>query len=160
MYAPFFEEIRVGEQAVLGSHTFTAQEIRAFAGRFDSQPFHMDEARARESLFGALCASGWHTAAICQRLAVAHRAGLVAEMESAGRAVAELGPSPGFRALKWLRPVYAGDTVTFSNRVTGKTELRSRPAWGLVTGLVEGRNQHGETVFSYNGELYLQRRPG
>jgi acyl dehydratase len=93
MYAPFFEEIRVGEQAVLGSHTFTAQEIKAFAARFDSQPFHMDEARARESIFGALCASGWHTAAICQRLAVAHRASLVAEMEGTGRAVAELTTS-------------------------------------------------------------------
>jgi acyl dehydratase len=160
MYAGFFEEIRVGEQAVLGSHTFTAAEIKAFAARFDPQPFHMDEAKGRASHFGALCASGWHTAAICQRLAVAHRAALVAEMDGTGRAVAELGPSPGFRELKWLRPVCAGDTIAYTSRVIEKTELPSRPAWGLVTSLVEGRNQHGERAFAYNGELYLQRQVG
>jgi len=160
MYARFFEEIRVGEQAMLGSHTFTAQEIKAFAARFDAQPFHMDEASARASHFGALCASGWHTAAVCQRLAVAHRARQVEELLAAGRPAAELGPSPGFRELKWLRPVYAGATIAFSNRVIAKTDLRSRPAWGLVTGLVEGRDQRGETVFAYTGELYLQRQAG
>lgn len=161
MYARFFEEIRIGEQATLGSHTFTAQEIKSFAARFDPQPFHIDEAAGRASHFGALCASGWHTAAICQRLAVAHRAAAIEAMASAGRtAIAEVGPSPGFRELKWLRPVYAGDTIAYSNRVIAKSELRSRPAWGLVVGLLEGRNQSGEMVYACNGELYLQRRPG
>lgn len=160
MYARFFEEIRIGEQATLGSHTFDADSMKAFAARYDPQPFHLDEEAARASHFGALCASGWHTAAVCQRLAVAFRDKLVEDMAAAGRvATAELGPSPGFRDLKWLHPVYVGDTVTFTNRVIDKTELHSRPAWGLVTSLVEGHNQDGRQVFSYNAELYLQRRP-
>lgn len=159
MYARFFEEIRVGEQAVLGSHTFTAAEVKAFAGRFDPQPFHVDEDRGRESHFGALCASGWHTAAVCQRLAVAYRQRLVEDTMATGGAVAELGPSPGFRHLRWPHPVFAGDTAGFSNRVIDKVELRTRPAWGLVISLVEGRNQDGRTVFAYHGELYLQRHP-
>lgn len=161
MYARFFEEIRIGEQTTLGSHTFAADEIKAFAARFDPQVFHLDEEAARNSLFGALCASGWHTAAVCQRLAVDCRAQLIEEMSAQGRnAVAALGPSPGFSNLKWLYPVYVGDTITFTNRVLEKTELQSRPAWGLVTSLVEGHNQDSRLVFTYNAELYLQRRPG
>ena len=68
----FFEDINVGERIELGHHRFTAEEIKAFAARFDPQPFHLDEAAAARSSFGALCASGWHTASIWMRLLVDH----------------------------------------------------------------------------------------
>ncbi len=60
----FFEDIEIGVTEQLGSYTFTAEEIKRFAAKYDPQPFHMDEKAAAESHFGALCASGWHTAAV------------------------------------------------------------------------------------------------
>ena len=69
----FWEDIAVGERAELGRHTFTADDIKAFARRFDPQPFHLDEAAAARSHFGALCASGWHTASVWMRLMVEHQ---------------------------------------------------------------------------------------
>ena len=69
----FFEDIAVGERIELGRHIFTADAIKAFARRFDPQPFHLDEAAAARSHFGALVASGWHTAAIWMRLMVEHQ---------------------------------------------------------------------------------------
>ena len=69
----FFEDMRVGDRAEIGRHTFTLEEIKTFAQRFDPQPFHLDEAAAAQSLFGALCASGWHTACMWMRLAVEYR---------------------------------------------------------------------------------------
>jgi acyl dehydratase len=69
----FWEDIVVGERAEVGRCTFTADGIKAFARRFDPQPFHMDEAAAARSHFGALCASGWHTASVWMRLMVEHQ---------------------------------------------------------------------------------------
>ena len=69
----FWEDIAVGERAEVGRHTFTADDIKAFARRFDPQPFHLDEAAAARSHFGALCASGWHTASVWMRLMVEHQ---------------------------------------------------------------------------------------
>ena len=69
----FWEDIAVGERAELGRHTFTAEDIKAFARRFDPQPFHLDEAAAARSHFGALCASGWHTASMWMRLMVEYQ---------------------------------------------------------------------------------------
>ena len=158
MFIKFFEHIRVGEQTDLGSHEFTADEMVGFAGRFDPQPFHVDAQKAAESHFGALCASGWHTAAICQRLTIARRTALAAETNPPQRGFhARLGPSPGFRQLQWLRPVYVGDTIDFASRVVDKTELHSRPDWGLVTCRSEGRDRNSECVFGVTVQLYVER---
>ena len=110
----FLDEVRVGERTVIGSHTFTAVAIKAFAARFDPQPFHLDEAAAARSHFGALCASGWHTAAVWMRLIVDHRRAESEARRARGEPVARTGVSPGFRDLKWPRPVYAGDTITYA----------------------------------------------
>ena len=66
----YFEQLKVGDIYALGSHTFDADDIKSFASRFDPQPFHMDEDAAKQSHFGALCASGWHTASVWMRLMI------------------------------------------------------------------------------------------
>src|SRR5260370_8917086 len=95
------EDIGVGETSDIGRHMFTAEDIKGFAARFDPQPFHLDEAAAARSQFGRLCASGWHTACVWMRLLIDFRRREDEERRARGHGVAQLGPSPGFRALKW-----------------------------------------------------------
>jgi acyl dehydratase len=154
----FFEDIPVGEQHALGSHTFSAEEIKRFAGAFDPQPFHTDEAEAERSHFGRLCASGWHTLAVWMKLNVREMQRLDRNLEMAGVPVARMGPSPGFDELKWLKPVYAGDTITFETEIVAKKASRSRPQWGLITIRNTGRNQDGETVIAFIGHVFVERR--
>src|SRR5690349_24903727 len=115
-----WDDIAIGEKTELGRFIFTADNIKAFARRFDPQAFHLDEAAAARSHFGALCASGWHTASVWMRLMVDHQRREDEARRGRGEAVASLGPSPGFRELKWLKPVYAGDTVTYATEIVGK----------------------------------------
>ncbi len=152
--APRFDALEVGARTELGSFTFAAPDIIAFAAAFDPQRFHLDEAAAKASLFGGLCASGWHTAAIWMKLMVAHRRRVEAGM---GAGAPRLGPSPGFRNLKWLKPVFAGDTVAYSSTVIDKRASASRPGWGLVFHRNEGVNQKGEPVFSFDGCVFWER---
>ena len=152
----FFEELEIGSRHELGSFVFTAEEIIAFARSFDPQPFHMDEAAARESLFGALAASGWHTAAVWMATMVSHRKRQLAA--TAGRP-ARLGPSPGFKNLRWSKPVLAGDRVTYFSEVIDKRESASRPQWGLFFHRNTGINQRGEEVFSFEGCVFVERQP-
>jgi acyl dehydratase len=155
----YFEDLRIGEPTELGHHTFAADEIKSFARRYDPQVFHLDEDAAARSHFGALCASGWHTAAIWMRLVVSHHRRLAEEALAAGLRPARLGPSPGFRDLKWLKPVYAGDTLAYTTTVTDKKESASRPQWGIVTMQNGATNQHGVPVFSFIGTVFWERRP-
>ena len=154
----FFEDIAVGERAELGRHTFTADEIKAFAGRFDPQLFHLDEGAAARSHFGALCASGWHTAAVWMRLMVEHQRREDDARRERNEPVAELGPSPGFRDLKWLKPVYVGDTVSYALEIVGARPSNSRPGWGLITLRNTGVNQKGEPVISFVSVAFVERR--
>lgn len=155
----FYEDIIIGEPIVIGSHTFTAEEIKAFARRFDPQPFHLDQAAAERSHFGALCASGWHTMAVWMRMMVDTRQRKAAEMAARGELVPTLGPSPGFRELRWLKPVYVGDTVTYSSTVIDKRLSNSRPEWGLISVRTTGLNQGGEPVISVISTALAERRP-
>ncbi len=154
----FFEDIVIGETVSLGSHTFTPEAIIAFARDFDPQPFHLSEEGAAASHFGRLCASGWHTAAIWMRLMVDWRERQAREAETRGEPVGRLGPSPGFRNLVWSKPVYAGDTITYSATATEARPSASRPGWGLVFQRNEGVNQHGERVFAFDGCVFWERR--
>ncbi|HEX3948959.1 MAG TPA: MaoC family dehydratase [Steroidobacteraceae bacterium] len=154
----FFEDIRVGDAFALGRHTFTAPDIKAFAARFDPQRFHMDEAAAARTHFGALCASGWHTAVTWMRLMVEHRRGLVEAARARGEPVASIGPALGFRELKWLKPVYVGDTIDYSSEVVETRVSNSRPGFGLLTIRSTGLNQNGETVISFLSATFVERR--
>ena len=152
----FFEELTVGDSHELGSFVFTAEEIVAFARSFDPQPFHMDEEAARNSSFGRLAASGWHTAAVWMACMVQHRK---RQFAAAPERVARLGPSPGFKNLRWTKPVFAGDRITYHSQVMDKRESASRPQWGLFFHRNTGVNQHGEEVFSFDGCVFVERKP-
>lgn len=154
----FFDDIEVGWTRELGKHTFTAEEIKRFASRYDPQPFHMDEEAAKKSHFGALCASGWHTAAVCMRSIVDSTKQMTADMTARGEKVSKTGPSPGFTNLKWLKPVYAGDTIFFTSEVLEKRASESRPGWGIVKTRFMGRNQNGVPVYQFDGVVFVERR--
>jgi len=155
----FYEDIRIGEQTPLGTHEFTREEIVRFARQYDPQPFHLDDEAARASSFGGLIASGWHTGAVWVRLMVEFRQRSAAAQAAApGEHGARVGPSPGFRDMKWLTPVRPGDTISYSTRVVEKIDLASRPNWGIVISRNEGVNQKGELVMSFLGEVFVERR--
>lgn len=157
---PPLEDLVLNQRRELGSYTFTPDTIIPFARTYDPQPFHVDPEAAKRSHFGALCASGWHTAAAWMRALVADRERAREAAATLGVAPAALGPSPGFRDLKWLKPVYAGDTVSFATTPVDKRASASRPGWGLVFSHNTGDNQHGERVFEFTGSVFWQRRPG
>jgi acyl dehydratase len=142
-----FEDFVVGETMMLGAHTVTADEILAYATKYDPQPFHTDLEAAGRSIYGGLIASGWHTCAIMMRLSVeAHR-----RMDAAG-----LG-SPGIDSCRWLKPVRPGDTLTASAEVLEAWPSRTRPI-GFVRRRVEMTNQQGETVLTLVGVSMYGRR--
>jgi acyl dehydratase len=155
----YFEDIAVGEVHQLGQHTFTAAGIKAFAQRFDPQRFHMDEEAAARSHFGALCASGWHTATMWMRLMVEHRRRQDEAARLSGEPIARIGPALGFRDLKWLKPVYAGDTVDYTSEVVETRLSDSRPQFGLMSIRANGVNQKGEPVISFVSTTFIERRP-
>jgi acyl dehydratase len=154
----FFDDIQIGEKALFGRHTFTAAEIKTFAAQFDPQPFHLDEAAAARSHFGALVASGWHTIAVWMRLAMLYRRAEDEARRARGEPVAQLGPSPGFRDLKWLKPVYVGDTIAYATEAVETRPSKSRPGWGLAFNRNTGTNQAGELVMSFIGSAFVERR--
>jgi acyl dehydratase len=144
----WWEDFKVGEHSEMGRHTFSAEEIVAFAKQFDPQPFHTDPQAARASAFGGLIASGWHTCAVGMRLMVD---------QYIGRTVS-LG-SPGIEDIRWLKPVRAGDTLTYSRTVTESRASTSRAGVGLVKHRWEAVNQAGETVLTMEGWGMYGRRP-
>ncbi|MFL5183446.1 MAG: MaoC family dehydratase [Microvirga sp.] len=156
--APFFEDVPVGETVVLGSYAFTADKIIAFARRYDPQPFHIDPEAARDSFYGGLIASGWHTGSAWMSRLVERRTRQRDAALARGERPVNFGPSPGFRDLKWLKPVHAGETLTFRTTVVDKRVSASRPDWGLVLSQGTGHNQAGELVYAFNGAGFVERK--
>jgi acyl dehydratase len=154
----FYDDIRVGDRAELGSHLFTAEEIKLFAGQFDPQPFHVDEHEGSRSHFGGLVASGWHTASIWMRKLVDYRRREAEAMRARGERIPQVGPSPGFRDLRWYRPVFPGDTIFYAVEVIDMRVSESRPDRGVVTLLGSGQNQHGVRVISFESVTFVERR--
>jgi acyl dehydratase len=154
----FFEDIKIGQRRELGSFTFTAENIKAFAVKFDPQRFHLDEEEGRKSLFGGLAASGWHVGSVCMRLLVDDSQRQAGEMMARGERVAVWGPSPGFRELRWIKPVLAGDTISFASEVEAMRSSESRPEWGILEARNSGTDQRGELVFSMLATAFVPRR--
>ena len=154
----FFDEMQVGQRRELGSFTFTAAAIKKFAAQFDPQRFHLDEEEGKKSLFGGLTASGWHVGCVCMKLLVADAQRAAKQGAARGEEVAVWGPSPGFRELRWLGPVLAGDTIHFASEIETKRTSSSRPEWGILQARNTGTNQRGELVFSLLATAFVPRR--
>ncbi len=144
----YWEDLKDAEPAEIGSHTFTEEEIIAFARQFDPQPFHVDPEAAKNSFFKGLIASGWHTCAMAMRLMV----------DKYVNNSASLG-SPGLDNIRWLAPVRAGDTITYRRLTTGARVSESKPDIGLLQSRWEAVNQRGETVMTMEGWGMFRRRP-
>jgi acyl dehydratase len=153
----FFEDIAIGQRRELGSFTFTAEAIKKFAGQFDPQRFHLDEDAGRK-VFGGLAASGWHVGSVCMKLMVTDGQRRAKEAAARGEQVAVWGPSPGFRELRWIKPVLAGDTISFASEVESLRTSEKRPEWGILQARNSGTNQSGELVFSFLATAFLPRR--
>jgi acyl dehydratase len=146
----YWEDFEVGRVREFGRYEVTRAEVLEFAGRFDPQPFHLDDAAAAGSLFGRLAASGWHTAALAMRMMCD---GYLLESAALG--------SPGVEKLSWPAPVYPGDVLSMRNTVLESRPLASRPEVGLVKSRNEVLNQHGQVVLSMEGFGFFRRRhPG
>jgi len=143
----------IGQKIEIGSYTFDAERIIDFATQFDPQFFHIDPEAAKESLFGGLCASGWHSCSAWMKTFVAFWSAETARLQLQGLSAPKLGPSPGFRNLQWLRPVFAGDTVRYSVTLLSSRELTSREGWILNTILCEGENQDGVPVIRFESSV-------
>jgi acyl dehydratase len=154
----FFEDLQVGQRREFGSFTFTADNIKRFATQFDPQLFHLDEEAGRNSLFGGLAASGWHVASVCMKLLVADSERVAAQERARGEQVAVGGPSPGFRELRWIKPVLDGDTISFASEIESLRASSSRPQWGILQSRNIGTNQRGELVFSFLASGFVPRR--
>ena len=154
----FFEQMAVGQRRELGSFTFTAETIKKFAAQFDPQAFHLDEEEGRKSLFGGLAASGWHVGSVCMKLLVADGQRAAQQALARGEKIAIWGPSPGFRELRWIKPVLAGDTISFASEVESLRPSEKRPEWGIVQARNTGTNQRGELVYSFLATGFVPRR--
>src|SRR3954469_21992976 len=154
----FFEELEIGRRRDFGSFTFTADNIKKFAAQFDPQRFHLNEEEGRKSLFGGLAASGWHVGSVCMKLMVADGQRQIKEAAARGEKIAAWGPSPGFRELRWIRPVLAGDTISFSSLIETKRISDKRPQWGILQARNAGTNQRGEAVYSMLATAFVPRR--
>lgn len=131
-----FEDVEVGATASFGRYEVTREEVIEFASKYDPQPFHLDDDAAAKTYFGRLSASGWHTCAMTMRMLVENMKG----SEQAG-----LG-SPGVDSLRWLKPVYPGDTLRCVTEVREKRRSRSRPEMGSFKSTVRVFNQNDEQV--------------
>jgi acyl dehydratase len=150
----FYEAFRVGQTADLGRVTFSREAILAYGRRFDPRIF----ARAADG--GApLAASGLHVAAAGMRRLVETRSALRAAMAKRGESLPELGVSPGFKDMRWPRPVHEGDVVHYSMETVSKRET-SKPKWGLVGNSFRGVNQRGEEVLVFSSLVLVARRLG
>jgi acyl dehydratase len=154
----FFEDMAVGQRRDVGAFTFTADAIKRFAAQFDPQRFHLDEEAGRNSLFGGLAASGWHVGSVCMKLLVADGQRRSAEALARGEEVAVWGPSPGFRDLRWIKPVLSGDTISFASEIVALRISGTRPEWGIVEGRHTGTNQRGELIYSILATAFVPRR--
>jgi len=146
----------IGVTTTLGAHRFEPEEIKAFARKYDPQPFHIDEQAAGKSVFGRLCASGWHTAAIWMKYNLEARADQEPGRWTGPGPMPEFGPSPGFKNLKWLKPVYAGETITFTRTGLDHRAVASRRGWRMLAIQAEAFDSTGDKVIEFDSAVLVK----
>ncbi len=143
----YLEDVFVGQRFVTGTQAVTAEAIKAFARDYDPQPFHTDEAAAKDTFFAGLAASGWHTAAITMRLQVDSGPPIAGGM---------IGASG---ELSWPKAVRPGDVLHVESEVLDVTPSKSRPERGMITLKSETKNQKGDVVQLFTVKMLIWRRP-
>jgi len=143
----YLDDFAVGQTFGSGRLRIDKEQIFAFAAEFDPQPFHLDEAAARHSIFGGLAASGWHTAAVTMRLL------LGSELKPAGGII-----GAGLDECRWPRPVRPGDELRIECEVIEVRPSKSRPEQGLIKLRTTTLNQDGEAVLVHVVNLVVLRR--
>ena len=148
--ALFYEDLELGKQYGCGSVTLSLDEIKEFAGKYDPQPFHLDEEAARKSVFGSLVASGWQTAALTMKLRVE------GELQLQGGWI-----GLGVDKIVWPNPVRAGDTLTAFTEVVEARESQSKPQYGVIKVKTTTFNQREEKVCEVvSNQLVFRRQAG
>ena len=145
----YLEDLAVGQTASFGAYRVTREEVLEFARKYDPQPFHLSDEAAAQTHFGRLSASGWHTCAMVMAMVV--------ENLKANRQ-AGLG-SPGIDMLKWLKPVYPGDTLRCETEILEKRVSASRPDMGIYKSLMRVFNQDDVMVMTFVSNGLVQTRP-
>jgi acyl dehydratase len=143
----YLEDFAVGQRFVSATHQLDADQIKAFAARFDPQPFHTDEIAAQTSFFKGLAASGWHTAAITMSLLVKSGMPIAGGLIGAGGEIS------------WPRPTRPDDVLQVESTVLDVTPSRSRPERGMITVKSETKNQNGEIVQVLTSKMLVWKRP-
>jgi acyl dehydratase len=146
----YWEDFSPGRVIEYGPQRVTREEILDFAAEFDPQPFHLDEAAARATMLGGLCASGWHSCCILMRMSAD---GFVLNSSSMG--------ASGVDEVRWLAPIRPGDDLTLRATVLSRRASNSRPDMGFVNVLLELYNATGACVMSLKAPLMFGcRTPG
>ncbi len=137
----YFEDMEVGTKSSFGHYEVTREEVLEFASKYDPQPFHLDDEAAAQTFFGRLSASGWHTCAMTMRMIVD---------QFRHEKTASIG-SPGIDELRWLKPVYPGDTLRMETELIEKRQSKSKPNMGFTKSRQTVFNQHDEPVLTMIG---------
>jgi acyl dehydratase len=145
----YFEDLEIGAETYLGSYEVTREEVLEFARKYDPQPFHLSDEEAAKTHFGRLAASGWHTCAMTMAVNVRYQA--THEQEGLG--------SPGIDELRWLKPVYPGDTIHVTAKIIEKTPSRSKPEIGSFRTETTVTNQDDVPVMRFTSIVLIRRRP-
>jgi len=148
MTGRYLEDFAAGQTFGSDRLKIDSARIKAFAVEYDPQPFHMEEAAARDSMFRGLVASGWHTAALTMRLLVG------GDLRPAGGLI-----GAGVDELRWPKPVRPGDELRVESEILEVRPSKSRPEQGLIKLKTTTLNQNGEAVQVFIGNLVVQRRP-
>ena len=141
----FLGDLHVGQRFTSGKHLIDEEQIKVFARQFDPQPFHLDAEAARDTLFGGLVASGWHTAAISMRLLVECGLDIAGGLIGAGAEIT------------WPNPTRPGDVLEVESEIVDVKPSRSRPERGFATIRSETRNQRGDVVQVLTARLVVPR---
>jgi acyl dehydratase len=143
----FWEDFKPGERVEIGSTVVDRAEVIDFARRYDPQPFHIDDTAAKNSIYGGIIASGWHTCSMVMRLMC----------DAYLNKSASIG-SPGLENIKWIKPVRPGDRITAFRSTLDSRISKSRPEVGIVRNLWEVFNQDGDLVMTMEGYGMFYRR--
>jgi acyl dehydratase len=145
----WLDDLEVGRETYMGSTEVTREEVIAFAERYDPQPFHLSDEAAAKTHFGRIAASGWHTCAMVMGVIARH----VVQTEQAG-----LG-SPGIDELRWLKPVYPGDTLHVHSKIVEIRPSRSKPDIGSFRTATTVTNQDEVAVLTFTSIVLMRRKP-